>query len=121
MSPASRVAAAAIVGLLLLQVAWHGWLDPPAHSPPWAMALFFALPILPAFVLLLLRHRRAGFWGALAALLYFSHGVMAAWASPGVLGPALLQVALSAVLVVAASWDGVRARFAGRRAPPPAV
>jgi uncharacterized membrane protein len=121
MSPAARLAAAGIVGLLALQLAWHGWLAPPARSAPWAMALFFALPILPAFVLLLLRHRRAGFWGALAALLYFSHGVMAAWVSPEVRDLALGQVALSALLVVAASWDGVRARFARRRAAPPAV
>ncbi len=120
MSPAARLAAAAIVGLFALQLVWHGWLAPPVHAAPWAMALFFALPILPAFALMLLRHRRAGFWGALAALLYFSHGVMAAWASPGVRGLALAQVLLSAVLVVAASWDGVRARFARRR-PPPAV
>lgn len=118
MSHAARVAAAAIVGLFALQLTWHGWLAPPARSAPWAMALFFALPILPAFVLTLLRHHRAGFWGALAALLYFSHGVMAAWASPGVLGLALAQVALSASLVVAASWDGMRARFARRRPPP---
>ena len=120
MSPAARVTAAAIVGLFALQLAWHGWLAPPARSAPWAMALFFALPILPALVLVLLRHRRAGFWGALAALVYFSHGVMAAWATPGVRGLALAQVALSAVLVVAASWDGMRGRFARRR-PPPAV
>ena len=120
MSLATRVAAATIVAVFGLQLAWHGWLAPPARSAHWAMALFFALPILPALVLVLLRHRRAGFWGALAALVYFSHGVMAAWATPGVRGLALAQVALSAVLVVAASWDGMRGRFARRR-PPPAV
>jgi uncharacterized membrane protein len=120
-SPAARLAAAAIVGLFVLQLAWHGFVAPPTQSAPWAMALFFALPILPAFVLLLLRHRRAGFWGALAALLYFSHGVMTAWVSPEVRGLALGQAALSALLVVAASWDGVRARFARKRAAPPTV
>lgn len=118
---AKQLTAVGILGLFVLQLAWHGWLAPPVHSPPWAMALFFAAPILPALVLLALRHRRAGFWGALAALLYFSHGVMAAWASPDVRGLALLQVALSALLVVAASWDGMRGRFARRRQPPPAV
>ena len=84
------------------------------------MAIFFALPILPALVLVLLRHRRAGYWGALAALLYFSHGVMVAWSSPGERWLGLAQAALSAVLVVAASWDGMRARF-GKRPAPPAV
>lgn len=118
MSAATRVATAAIAALFALQLAWHAWLSPPTQADAWPVALFFALPILPALVLALLRHRRAGFWGALAALLYFSHGVMAAWASPGELWLGLLQAVLSAVLVVAASWDGMRSRFSKRRAPP---
>ena len=118
MSAAARVATAAILALFALQLAWHGWLSPPTQADPWPVAVFFALPILPALLLALLRHRRAGFWGALAALLYFSHGVMAAWASPGELWLGLLQAALSAVLVLAASWDGMRGRFSKRRAPP---
>ena len=117
MSRANRIAAAAVVALLALQWLWHAWLAPPL-AQPWAMALFFSLPILPAFVLVLLRHRRAGFWGSLAALVYFSHGVMAAWSDPGVTGLALAQSLLAAVLVVSASWDGVRARFAKRKAAP---
>lgn len=117
MTPAARIAAVAIVAVLALQWAWHAWLAPP-QAQAWAMALFFSLPILPAFVLVLLRHRRAGFWGSLAALVYFSHGVMVAWSDPAVTGLALAQALLSAVLVVAASWDGMRARFAGRRASP---
>ena len=121
MSRADRIAAVAIVAMLALQLAWRLWLAPPTQAAPWAMALFFSLPILPAVVLLLLRHRRAGFWGALAALLYFCHGVMLAWAEPGVRGLALAETALAAVLVVAASWDGMRARAAARRARRPAV
>lgn len=120
MSTAKRITAATILSLFALQLAWHGWLSPPAKADPWPVAIFFALPILPALVLVLLRHRRAGYWGALAALLYFSHGVMAAWSTPGELWLGLLQAALSAVLVVAASWDGMRARF-GKRPAPPAV
>ena len=46
------------------------------------------------------------------ALLWFSHGVMVAWTSPPLLGLALLQVGLCTGLVLAASWDGMRARFA---------
>ncbi len=118
MSTASRIAAAAIVALFALQLAWHGWLLPPTQADPWPLAIFFTLPILPALLLVLLRHRRAGYWGALAALLYFSHGVMVAWSSPGELWLGLLQAALSALLVVAASWDGMQARFNKRPAPP---
>jgi len=117
MSRASKLAAAAIVALLALQWLWHAWLAPP-QPPAWAVALFFSLPILPAAVLLLIGHRRAGFWGSLAALLYFSHGVMVAWSDPDVTGLAMAQILLSAVLVIAASWDGVRGRFAKRRDAP---
>lgn len=116
MSLASRIAAAAILALAALQWAWHGWLAAPASAPAWAMALLFTLPLLPALLLLVLGHRRAGFWGAVAALFYFSHGVMAAWVEPGVRNLALAQAVLSATLVLAASWDGVRARMAKPRA-----
>lgn len=120
MSRSARITAAAIVALFALQLAWHAWLVPPVRADAWPVAIFFALPMLPALVLLLLRHRRAGYWGALAALLYFSHGVMVAWSSPGELWLGLVQATLSAVLVVAASWEGMRARF-GKRPAPPAV
>ncbi len=120
MSAAPRITKLAVVALAALQLAWHGWLSPPSSVAPWALALFFALPILPALVLVLLGHRRAGYWGALAALLYFSHGVMAAWSSPGEGWLGLLQAALAALLVVAASWDGMQARF-GKRPVPPAL
>ena len=118
MSTATRVATVAIVALAALQLAWHAWLAPPTRAEPWALALFFLLPLLPALLLALLRHRRAGFWGALAALLYFSHGVMVAWSSPGETWLGLLQAALATVLVVAASWDGMRGRFSRPRTPP---
>lgn len=117
MSAASRIATVSIIALAALQLAWHAWLAPPTQANPWALAIFFTLPILPALVLTLMRHRRAGYWGGLAALLYFSHGVMVAWSSPGELWLGLAQTALSAVLVVAASWDGMQARFNKPRGP----
>ncbi|MBW8367203.1 MAG: DUF2069 domain-containing protein [Arenimonas sp.] len=117
MSAAQRITTAAIVALAALQLAWHAWLVPPVEAAPWALAIFFTLPILPALVLALMRHRRAGYWGALAALLYFSHGVMVAWSSPGELWLGMIEAALSTVLVVAASWDGMQARFNKPRGP----
>ncbi len=121
MTVASRLAAVSIVGLAALQVAWHAWLAPATAADPAWVTAFFVAPIAPAFVLLLLRHRRAGFWGAVAAIVYFCHGVMNAWAAADVRWLALVQALLSALLIVAASWDGMRARFAKRRAAPPAV
>lgn len=117
MSAATRLAGAAILALSALPWLWHAWLAPPRSAPGWAMAVVFMLPILPALALLLARHRRAGFWGAVAALFYFSHGVMVAWVEPAERGLGLAEAALSALLVVSASWDGLRGRFGRRRGP----
>ncbi len=80
------------------------------------MALVFSLPILPSILLWLLGHRQAGFWGAFVALGYFSHGVMEAWANPATQALAVAQALLSATLVIAASWEGLKARFSRSRA-----
>lgn len=118
MSPARVLTAAGILSLAALPWVWHAWLAPPRVAPGWAMALVFMLPVLPALVLLLARHPRAGFWGAVAALFYFSHGVMEAWSAPAVRGLALAEAVIAAGLVLASSWDGLRGRFAGRRRGP---
>ena len=115
MTVAARVASVAIVALAAWQVAWHAVLSPSTEAQHWAVALFFVAPLLPALGMLVARHRRAAFWGALAALLYFCHGIMVAWAMPAERAPALAEIALSIALIAAASWDGVRARF--RRKP----
>ena len=112
MSPARQQAAFAIVALFALQIVWHGVLSPPAHGAVWPTTALFALPIVPALVLSLLRHRRAAFWGSVAALLYFSHGVMDAWDGGQTRVLALVEAALSIWLILASSWDGMRARFA---------
>ena len=121
MTVAARVAAATIVALAALQLAWHAWLFPPATVSPWGLAALFVAPLLPALALLVVRRARAPFWGALAALLYFCHGVMIAWAAPAERGLGLAESALASVLIVAASWDGLRRRFGPRPVPPPAV
>ncbi|GAB2491623.1 DUF2069 domain-containing protein [Arenimonas alkanexedens] len=118
MSAMARLAQASILALFALLVVWHGVLAPPQQAAPWAMVVFFCVPLFPALVLALLGHRRAGFWGALAALLYFSHGVMVAWTTPETRMLGLIEALLSTVLVVSASWDGLRARMAKRRSPP---
>ncbi|MBS3958705.1 MAG: DUF2069 domain-containing protein [Xanthomonadaceae bacterium] len=106
--------------LLALQPAWYLWLAVPQVLPPLLATVLMALPILPALVLLLLRRPSAGLWAGIAALFYFSHGVMEAWASPGVVrGLALLEATLATALVFTVSWPGLAARR--RRAAPPAA
>ena len=119
MTASYRCAGAAIAVLLLLQILWHAWLLPPDAAPVWLITAFFLLPILPSAWLLFRHDRHAAFWGAVAALFYFCHGLMEAWAAPNERVPALIEAGLSVVLIVSASWDGLRARFDKRRTLPP--
>lgn len=112
---AARLARLCGFSLLALQWLWHGLLQPTTVIAPWLAAGLYSLPILPATVLWLGGHRQAGFWASVAALGYFSHGIMEAWADPTARPLALAQIALAVVLVFAANWNGLRARLARRK------
>ena len=118
MSPGYRYAGLGIASLLALQIVWHAWLFPPMSAPPWLITALFALPLLPSTWMLIRRDRHAPFWGAVAALLYFCHGLMEAWATPDVRWLALTETALSVLLIFAASWGGLKARFARKNSAP---
>ncbi|HEY2347033.1 MAG TPA: DUF2069 domain-containing protein [Xanthomonadaceae bacterium] len=109
---ARALALAGILALLLLQWRWHTAIAPPTAIAPWLLAVFYCIPMLPCLWLLLRGHRAALLVGAIAALLYFCHGVMFATGVPALRGPAIIEVALSVIVVVASSWGGLRARFA---------
>ncbi len=114
---ARMLALAGILGLLLLQVAWHAVMAPPLSVTAWIYAAFFCIPMLPFLLLLARRHRAALLIGALAALLfYFPYGVMEAMVDPPLRALALCDIVLSVLVVVAASWNGLRARFARKPA-----
>jgi uncharacterized membrane protein len=104
-----------IVLLAGLILAWHCLLAPPLRLPRALAAALHLAPLLPALALLLLRRRAATFWGAVAALLLFCHGVSEAWSQPAARALAGAEILLSVALVFAASWNGLRARLARRR------
>lgn len=58
---------------------------------------------------------RASFIAAVCALLWFSHGVMTAWAEPGQRLFAWIELLLALAVVYATSIDGYRARRAKRQ------
>jgi uncharacterized membrane protein len=102
-----------IGALVALAAVYAFWFARDAH--PVAALLVFALP--PALCAMAATHglRTAGFWSGVLALLWFSHAVMAAWTRPPERGFAFMAIALSIVVVFAASIPGLRARFAKRR------
>ncbi|MBS0192637.1 MAG: DUF2069 domain-containing protein [Proteobacteria bacterium] len=109
---ARALALAATLALLLLQWRWHAQIAPPTATAPWALASLYSVPLLPGLWLFARRHRGAPLVAAIAALLYFCHGVMFAMGTPALRTPASIEIALSLTLIVAASWNGLRARFA---------
>jgi uncharacterized membrane protein len=117
MKLAAKFAAVGIVALLILQLAWHGLALPPEHASPWLVALMFSLPLLPALLLLIGKKPSASFWGGVASLFYFCHGIAESWAVVQARPFALLEVALALWIIVAGSWDGMKARFSKRKRP----
>ena len=119
MTPATCTNRGAVLALLALHVAWNGaglW------GPSSRLALVgLALPLAVVAAMQFGSRPSARFWSGVVALLTFCHGVSEAWADPAARTPALVETALSLVVVASASWDGIVARFGRRRGPPPAV
>ncbi len=111
-----RIALAAWFALIALELAWYGWLAPPAQVPAAAAMAIAAVPL--ALPLLLLRGRplRALLLAALVSLAYFCHGVMEAWAAPQIRSLAIVEIVLTLVLVVATGTIGLVARRTKRSA-----
>ena len=107
---APRITGAALLALGLLFALWF---HDDRHAA--AALLVFALPPLLLAVPAWRGGRRAAFWAGVLALFWFSHGVMVAWTRPPERLFAWLEIVLSLVVVGAASWPGLRARFGKRR------
>lgn len=104
---ARGVLACALLALCALHVAWF--------QPDVVAVSVFALPPLLLAAALPLPRMHAAFWAGVLALLWFSHGIMAAWSRPAERGMAWLEVALALIVVVAGNWAALRARFGRAR------
>ncbi len=98
--------------LLALTVLYVFWFARDAHAL--AAMLVFVLPPLLLAIAAFRGWARAGFFAGVAALLWFSHGVMMAWADPLQRGFAMGAVAIALGIVYVSSIDGIRARFGKR-------
>ena len=107
MTAARRAAVVALLALAATQWLWHGTT---------LAAAVYSLPLLLLGLLLASRRPNGWFWAGVLALPYLVHGSVEAFASPAHRAPALAEALLAGSLVVAVSWDGMRARFAGKRA-----
>ncbi len=101
-----RPLAVFLLGLALLYVLWFAR---DQHAV--AALLVFVLPPLLLSIAAWRGWSRAGFFSGVAALLWFSHGVMVAWTDAGLRSFAMGEIMLALGIVYASSIDGIRARF----------
>jgi uncharacterized membrane protein len=109
MSRARNILCLALFALAALYAWWF------ARDGQWVALAVFALPPLACALACLRGGARAAFWAGVLALLWFSHGVMVAWTRAPERGFALVAVALSVAIVLAASVPGLRRRFGAKR------
>ena len=105
------VALCGYFGLLVLLLAWLGWISPPRTLPVSVALFFMTVPLL--FPLRGLLHGRpyTFAWASFLSLIYFIHGVVEAYSSPGDRYLALLEILFSLAFY---SGSMLYARFRGR-------
>lgn len=117
-APVEALARWCVFALLLLQPLWHGWLHPPQRLPVWLVLSVALLPLLLPAIAVARRRPGALFLCGLVGLLYFCHGVAEAWSNPAERIPALIEVALSLLLVGAIALAGRQRRRAASAVGP---
>ena len=96
-----RLAAAAYLGLILLQPLWH-WLAPaPMGMESWLLALIATLPLLLPARGVMQGSLRSLTWAGYLLMLYLAIGIMEAWSNPPQRIPALAQTFLVIGFLVA--------------------
>ncbi|RAO77323.1 DUF2069 domain-containing protein [Dyella jiangningensis] len=110
-TPTYRLGLVAWAALVVLQLAWHGWLFPAQHMP---MALVLAITVVPLLLpLFALRDvRRALLWAGILSLFYFSHGISEAWSAPGERWLGWIEIVLTVTLIGALGAGVKRKRTA---------
>lgn len=93
-----RIGLAAWAALVALQLVWHGWLFPAQTMPALLVLAITVIPLLlPLFAIRDVR--RALLWVGILSLFYFCHGIAEAWSSPSERWLALIEIALTLVLI----------------------
>ena len=110
-----RIGVFAWAALALLQIAWHAWLFPPHALPLWLLLAITVIPLL--LPLLAIRApRRALLWVGILSLFYFCHGVSEAWSTVGQRWLALIEIALT-LLLIGTLGAGVRRKSDTSKVP----
>lgn len=96
------------LGIMVLLVAWYGWLAPPEVLPANVVIVALALPLFAPLRGMLHGRPYTVAWSLFISLIYFIHGTVEAWSSEAARWLALLEVLLS-LLWMAAGTAFIRA------------
>ncbi len=89
------------LGIMVLLVAWYGWLVPPEVVPANVLIIVLALPLFPPLRGLLHARPYTVAWSLFISLIYFIHGSVEAWSNGPARWLALLEVLLSILWMTA--------------------
>lgn len=115
MSP-GRLCGLSLALLLVLRLGWSWQLHAGSERLAWSWLLAL-LPLLPFLAAWLLRLRGLWIYGGIAALWWFCHGVMEAWAEPSARSLAYAEIALSLLYFAGLLWRQWLDRVARRALP----
>ncbi|QOC22987.1 DUF2069 domain-containing protein [Wenzhouxiangella sp. AB-CW3] len=91
----------ALVGLIVIQPLWFGWIDPPEVIAPIAAVIITTLPLLLVAPGVWRLNPRSLVIAGVLLLFYFCLAVMEAWVSPASRAPAIAQLLLIGVYFTA--------------------
>ncbi|WP_376692749.1 DUF2069 domain-containing protein [Wenzhouxiangella sp. EGI_FJ10409] len=92
-----------LVGLIVLQPLWFGWLAPPELTPPWLAMTMMGLPLLLALPFVWRLGKTALVVTGCILLVHFCLAVSEAWVNPAARLPAVAQVVLIGIYFTAMS------------------
>lgn len=87
-------AGASLIALILVCLAWEGWLAP--LKPQGSMLILKAVPLLLPLSGIIHGRRYTYQWACMFILLYFTEGVVRAWSDDGIAAQlAMIEIALT--------------------------
>ncbi len=94
-------ASISLIALILLCIAWEGWLAP--LKPSGSQLILKAVPLLLPLLGILKGHRYTYQWASMFILFYFTEGAVRAWADTGVSAKlAAVEIVLSVIFFTCA-------------------
>ncbi len=99
--PLQAGASASLIALIVVCMAWEGWLAP--LKPQGSLLILKAVPLLLPLFGILKGRRYTYQWASMFILFYFTEGVVRAWADTGIASKlALIEILLSIIFFICA-------------------